>query len=139
MADTLTPMHVEIISPDGAIYKKDGVYMVIARALDGDFAVMKNHVPIAAALQVCTLRIQFGDEEERMAVFGGFLDMKDNKVHILAPLAELADDIDVARARAAKKRAEERLAAKKADLDVERAKAALKRALVRLATKEAKF
>lgn len=139
MADTLTPMHVEIISPDGAIYKKDGVDMLIARALDGDFAVMKNHVPIAAALQVCTLRIQFGDEEERMAVFGGFLDMKDNKVHILAPLAELADDIDVARAQAAKKRAEERLAAKKADLDVERAKAALKRALVRLATKEAKF
>ena len=139
MADTLTPMHVEIISTDGAIYKKDGVDMVIARALDGDFAVMKNHVPIAAALQVCTLRIQFGDEEERMAVFGGFLDMKDNKVHILAPLAELADDIDVARAQAAKKRAEERLAAKKADLDVERAKAALKRALVRLATKEAKF
>lgn len=139
MADTLTPMHVEIISPDGAIYKKDGVDMVIARALDGDFAVMKNHVPIAAALQVCTLRIQFGDEEERMAVFGGFLDMNDNKVHILAPLAELADDIDVARAQAAKKRAEERLAAKKADLDVERAKAALKRALVRLATKEAKF
>ena len=140
MADTLTPMHVEIISPDGAIYKKDGVDMVIARALDGDFAVMKNHVPIAAALQVCTLRIQFGDEEERMAVFGGFLDMKDNKVHILAPLAELADDIDVARAQAAKKKSRGKIGCqKKADLDVERAKAALKRALVRLATKEAKF
>ena len=113
MADTLTPMHVEIISPDGAIYKKDGVDMVIARALDGDFAVMKNHVPIAAALQVCTLRIQFGDEEERMAVFGGFLDMKDNKVHILAPLAELADDIDVARAQAAKKKSRRKIGCQK--------------------------
>lgn len=137
MADTLNPMHVEIITPDGAIYQKDGVDMVIARALDGDFAVMKNHVPVAAALQVCSLRIQAGGEEEKIAVFGGFLEMKDNKVNILAPLAEMADDIDLARAQAAKKRAEERLAAKKADLDIERARVALKRALVRLATKGA--
>lgn len=137
MADTLHPMHVEIISPDGTVYENDGVDMVIARALDGDFAVMKNHVPVAAALQVCSLRIQKGGEEEKIAVFGGFLEMKDNNVNILAPMAELAEDIDVARAQAAKKRAEERLAAKKADLDTERAQAALKRALVRLATKGA--
>lgn len=137
MADTLQPMHVEIISPDGTVYENDGVDMVIARALDGDFAVMKNHVPVAAALQVCPLRIQKNGEEEKIAVFGGFLEMKDNKVNILAPMAELAEDIDVARAQAAKKRAEERLAAKKADLDTERAQAALKRALVRLATKGA--
>lgn len=137
MADTLQPMHVEIISPDGTVYENDGVDMVIARALDGDFAVMKNHVPVAAALQVCPLRIQKKGEEEKIAVFGGFLEMKDNKVNILAPMAELAEDIDVARAQAAKKRAEERLAAKKADLDTERAQAALKRALVRLATKGA--
>lgn len=58
--------------------------------------------------------------------------MKDNCVNIIAPLAELASTIDVARAEAARKRAEERLASKNADIDVERAKLALQRALTRL-------
>ena len=45
MADTLTnPMHVEVISPDGPIYQETGVEMVVARAADGEFAVMKNHL-----------------------------------------------------------------------------------------------
>ena len=51
MADTLTsPMHVEIISPDGPIYVADGVTMVVARASDGEFAIMKNHLPLALSL-----------------------------------------------------------------------------------------
>lgn len=46
MADTLvSPLHVEIITPDGPIYTKDGATMVVARAVDGEFAVMKNHLP----------------------------------------------------------------------------------------------
>lgn len=59
MADTLTnPMHVEVISPDGAIYKDDGVDMVVARAEDGEFAVMKRHLPLAAALEMCVVRVK---------------------------------------------------------------------------------
>lgn len=58
--------------------------------------------------------------------------MKDNCVNIIAPLAELASTIDVARAEAARKRAEDRLASKNVDIDVERAKLALQRALTRL-------
>jgi F-type H+-transporting ATPase subunit epsilon len=133
MADTLTnSMHVEVISPDGAIYKDDGVKMVIARAEDGEFAIMSRHLPLAAALEMCVVRIQKEDSEERVAVFGGFLETKDNKVNIIAPLAELAENIDVARAQAAKKRAEERLARRTADIDIDRAELALKRALIRL-------
>jgi F-type H+-transporting ATPase subunit epsilon len=133
MADTLTnSMHVEVISPDGAIYKDDGVKMVIARAEDGEFAIMSRHLPLAAALEMCVVRIQKEVSEERVAVFGGFLETKDNKVNIIAPLAELAENIDVARAQAAKKRAEERLARRTADIDIDRAELALKRALIRL-------
>ena len=56
MADTLTnPMHVEVISPDGPIYRETGVEMVVARAADGEFAVMKNHLPLAAALEMLSL------------------------------------------------------------------------------------
>lgn len=133
MADTLTnPMHVEVISPDGAIYQDDGVDMVVARAEDGEFAVMKRHLPLAAALSMCVVRIKKADQEERIAVFGGFLETKNSKVNVIAPLAELAENIDVARAQAAKKRAEERLASRAEDIDMDRARLALMRALIRL-------
>ncbi len=133
MANTLvSSMHVEIITPDGPIYTKDGVTMVVGRALDGEFAVMKNHLPLAAALQVSPVRIKTDAGEEKVAVFGGFLENSNNRVNIVAPLAELASDIDVARAEAARRRAEERLDKREADLDVERAVRALHRALTRL-------
>ena len=132
MADTLTsPMHVEIITPDGPIFTADGVSLVVAHATDGEFG-MKNHLPLAASLVVDPVRIKLPNDEIKVAVFGGFLEMQDNVVNIVAPLAELAETIDVARAQAAKKRAEERLANRTADIDVDRAKLALHRALVRL-------
>lgn len=135
MADTLTsPMHVEIISPDGPIYKADGVEMIVARAEDGEFAIMKNHLPLASALDMCSVRIHTGDKEQKVAIFGGFLENKDNKISIIAPLAELAENIDEARAKEAEKRATERIKARKAGTDIERAKLALKRAKVRLKT-----
>ena len=133
MADTLTnPMHVEVITPDGPIYQADGVELVAARATDGEFAVMKGHLPLAAALEMCAVRIQKGGKEEKVAVFGGFFEMKDDRVNIVAPLAEMAEDIDIARAERARKRAEDRLAAHSADIDEHRAKLALQRALTRL-------
>ncbi len=132
MADTLTPLHVEIITPDGSVYAADDVKMVVARATDGEFGILKGHLPLAAALEIAPVRIVTETGETQIAVFGGFLENKDNCVNIIAPLAELAKDIDVARAEAAKKRAEERLANKTADIDVERAQSALRRALVRL-------
>ena len=133
MADTLTnPMHVEVISPDGPIYSDDGVTLVVARAEDGEFAIMKNHLPLAAALDMCVVRVEKPGKEQRIAVFGGFLETKDSKVNIIAPLAELAETIDVARAQAAKKRAEDRLHSHSKEIDMERAKLALMRALTRL-------
>ena len=133
MADTLTnPMHVEVISPDGPIFQKDGVDMVVARAEDGEFAIQKGHLPLAAALEMCVVRIKKAAEEQKVAVFGGFLENSKNNVNIVAPLAELAETIDVARAQAAKKRAEDRLASHSADIDMDRARLALMRALTRL-------
>ena len=133
MADTLTnPMHVEVISPDGPIFQEDGVDMVVARAEDGEFAIQKGHLPLAAALEMCVVRIKKGAEEQRVAVFGGFLENKGNNVNVVAPLAELAETIDIARAQAAKKRAEDRIQSKDSDIDMDRAKLALLRAITRL-------
>lgn len=133
MADTLTnPMHVEVISPDGPIFQQDGVDMVVARAEDGEFAIQKGHLPLAAALETCVVRIKKGAEEERVAVFGGFLENKGNQINVVAPLAELAETIDVARAQAAKKRAEDRIQSQNSEVDMDRAKLALLRAITRL-------
>lgn len=133
MADTLiSPMHVEIMSPDGAVYTADGVEMVVARAIDGEFAVMKGHLPLVAALTIAPVRVKKDGKEKQIAVFNGFLEINDDHVNIVSPQVELAEDIDVARAQAAKKRAEERLASKSADIDTDRAQLALNRALLRL-------
>lgn len=133
MADTLTsPMHVEVMSPDGAVFTADSVDMVVAHAADGEFAVMKGHLPLVAALTVAPVRIKSGSKETTIAVFKGFLEINKDIVNIVAPQVELAEDIDVARAQAAKERAEKRLAARTADLDVDRAQLALARALLRL-------
>lgn len=133
MADTLTnPMHVEVISPDGPIFREDGVDMVVARAEDGEFAIQKGHLPLAAALEMCVVRIKKGAEEQRVAVFGGFLENKGNRINVVAPLAELAESIDIARAQAAKKRAEDRIQSKDSAIDMDRAKLALLRAVTRL-------
>ena len=104
----------------------------MARAEDGEFAVLKNHLPLAAALEMCVVRIKKAAEEQKVAVFGGFLENSKNNVNIVAPLAELAETIDVARAQAAKKRAEDRLASHNKDIDMDRARLALMRALTRL-------
>ena len=132
MADTLTsPMHVEIMSPDGAVYTADGVEMVVARAIDGEFAVMKGHLPLVAALTIAPVRVK--GREKQIAAFNGFLEINnDDHVNIVSPQVEWSEDIDVARAQAAKKRAEERLASKSADIDTDRAQLALNRALLRL-------
>ena len=133
MADTLTsPMHVEVMSPDGAVFTADSVDMVVAHAADGEFAVMKGHLPLVAALTVAPVRIKSGSKETTIAVFNGFLEINKDIVNIVAPQVELAEDIEVARAQAAKERAEKRLAARTADLDVDRAQLALARALLRL-------
>lgn len=139
MADTLkSPMHVEIISPDGPIFKADGVKMVVARATDGEFAVMKNHLPMVAALEVAPVRIIFESATVYAAVFNGFFEMEDNHVNIIAPVAEMADHIDVGRAMASKKRAEARLQSKDAAIDFDRARLSLERALLRLNVAEHK-
>lgn len=133
MADTLiNPMHLEVISPDGPIYQADGVTLVAARAEDGEFAIMKGHLPLVAALEMCAIRIHVDGKVQKVAVFGGFLEVKDDRVNIVVPLAELAETIDVARAQAARKRAEARLSSHSKDVDVERARLALLRALTRL-------
>jgi F-type H+-transporting ATPase subunit epsilon len=100
--------------------------------------VKANHLPVIATLDVAPLKIQLANgAEEVFAVCGGFLEMQNNKCTVLATIAEPGEDIDAARANAAKERATARLAGKNEDLDVDRAKYALKKAMMRLRVTEA--
>lgn len=128
-----TTFRFEIVTPDKMLFEADNVVYVGCRALTGNLGLKAKHLPIIATLDVAPLKIELEDGSiQTFAVCGGFLEMNDNKCTVLATIAEPSDEIDVARAQAAKARAEERLNAKAADLDVKRAQIALKKAIARL-------
>lgn len=100
---------------------------------EGGFEVKVNHAPILSTLDIGKVRIRHTDNPDEMyAVSGGFLEFNDNKLTLLAEAAESQDEIDVERAREAKKRAEERLANPGKGINEIQAEQALKRAEVRL-------
>ena len=104
--------------------------MVIARTAGGDIAFMTGHAPFLGTLGIGEVRIHLTDGgEERAAVHGGFVEVFDNRVIILSDVAELASQIDVARARAAEERAQRSASG---DGEDEQREAALRRARVRL-------
>ncbi|MBA3302829.1 MAG: ATP synthase F1 subunit epsilon [Acidimicrobiia bacterium] len=121
-------LHVELVSPERILYSGDAE-MVVARTTDGEIAFLTGHAPFIGALGIGTVKIVGGDAgEERAAVHGGFVEVSNDRVTILSDGAELASQIDVARARAALERAEANL---RSDTDDE-ADAALRRAKARL-------
>lgn len=131
MAEAGKTLHLEVITPDAAVLHED-VDFVLVRALDGDLGIMPNHAPLIASLSIWPLCYDKGGKRQCVTVASGFLEVHDNTVTVITPASEKPEDIDVARAQSAKKRAEDRLAAHAANLDVTRAEAALQRALRRL-------
>ncbi len=129
---------LEVVSPDAVVYQAD-VYMLVVKAEDGEIGIMPNHLPMIASVIPCAMRVKFEDgREELIAVGGGFMEVLNNKVTVLAACAETPIQIDKLRAEKAYKRAEERIKAfnsaplKHTDIDINRAEAALQRAVVRL-------
>jgi F-type H+-transporting ATPase subunit epsilon len=128
------PLQVELVSPERILFSGEAE-MVIARTEGGgDIAFLTGHAPFVGALGIGPVRIKpvGAAGEEKAAVHGGFVEVKDDRVTILSDVAELASQIDVERARRAKEDAERRLAA---DSDAE-SEAALRRAHVRLLVAE---
>ena len=121
---------VSVVTPDGQVLE-DEYEMVSCKAETGELGILPGHIPLVAPLAISALRLKRNNEEHLVAVSGGFIEVRPDKVTVLAPSAERAEDIDVERALAAKERAEKRLAEQK-DIDKVRAEAALQRALNRL-------
>ncbi len=119
---------VSVVTPDGPVRETDAT-MIIAAAESGEIGILPGHISMVAPLQIKPLRIVSDKHTEVVAVHGGFIEVRPDVVTILAPSAEMMDGIDIDRAKAAAKRAEEALRAKQED-DVDRKihELALKRA-----------
>ena len=126
-----THLDLQIVTPDRLIVHEQ-VDEVEIPGSAGYFGVLPGHTPLLAALAVGELWYRKGQDKSYLSIAFGFAEVLPDRVTILARLAERAEDIDVTRAEAAKKRAEERLAAPKSDVDYERARVALLKSLIRL-------
>jgi len=123
------PMTVEVVSPERVLYSGEATQVITRTLGGGEIAFLAGHAPFVGALDVCHTRIYEVDGTVvDMAVHGGFVEVSNNSVAILSDAAELAGDIDIARAEATKQWAEDRL---RQEPDPE-AEDALNRANVRL-------
>jgi len=127
------PSHLtlQIVSADRSLVNEQ-VDEVEIPGFDGYFGVLPGHTPLLAALNVGTLWYRQGSEKHYLVIAFGFAEVQPDRVTVLAQIAEKADEIDLARAESAKKRAEERLSKPTVDMDFERARIAMLKALVRL-------
>ena len=121
---------LQILTPDRLIVREQ-VDEVVIPGTQGYFGVLPGHTPMLAALSVGEMWYRIGPDKIYLSLAYGFCEVLPDRVSILAQLAERADEIDVARAEEAKRRAEERLAQAK-DVDYERARTALQKSLARL-------
>ncbi|WP_026691582.1 F0F1 ATP synthase subunit epsilon [Alteribacter aurantiacus] len=125
-------MQVNVVTPDGSVFEAEA-NMVSVRAAEGELGVLPGHIPLVTPLRIGPVRIKQDNLVHLVAVNGGFMEVRRDEVNILAESAELPTNIDVARARAAKERAQRRLdVAKQDNIDFRRAELALKRAINRL-------
>jgi F-type H+-transporting ATPase subunit epsilon len=126
-----TKIQLQIVSADKSLVNETVDEVEIPGA-DGYFGVLPGHTPLLALLGAGELWYRQGADRVYLSLAFGFAEVQPDRVTILAQIAERADEIDVARAEAAKTRAEERLARATADMDFERARIALLKALIRL-------
>ena len=127
----MAPMQLEIITAEREVYS-DEVDVLVAPGIEGELGILPHHAALMTALQPGELRLRKDGEEIYMAVSGGFMEVMDNKVTILADAAERSDEIDEQRVQEAVRRAEERIQMRESDMDLERAVASLRRSQARL-------
>ncbi|RCK71791.1 MAG: ATP synthase epsilon chain [Ignavibacteriae bacterium] len=126
------PFKLEIISPNKVIYRGEA-FAFTAPGVTGSFQVLYNHAPLISEIGIGLVKITTtSGEEKKFATSGGFVEVKDNSVVMLAETIEAIEEIDLKRAEAAMERAKKRLRERKPGTDLQRAEIALQRALNRI-------
>ena len=129
----MAKLSVDVITAERVVFSDTDIDAVVAPGAVGELTVLPEHASLITSLVPGEVRIQkAGADETYMVVTGGFLEVRDDKVIILAENAEKADEIDVARAQAARERAERSLGSREAAVDLSRVQAELRRSLIRL-------
>jgi len=126
---------LDIVTAERVVYSED-VDLVVAPGIDGELGILPHHAPLMTMLQPGELQIRKDGEDFFLAVSGGFIEVRPDRIIVLADAAERAGEIDIERAEAAKRRAEEQLSHRVPEADLAQAEAALRRALVRLKVAE---
>lgn len=124
------PLKLEIVSPERRVYD-DEVDMVIVPGRNGQLGILPHHTPLISSLGVGELRIKKAGAEQSLLISGGFVEVRPDKVVVMADFAEHSDEIDEARAVEARKRAQQELETTKDPVDLARVRAALQTALMR--------
>src|SRR5918992_3573367 len=130
------PLTLRIITPERVVFEEDGVESVTIPGSEGELTVLPRHAPLMTGLQPGPLMFRKGGQEIDVALSGGFLEVRDDRVIILADTAERSDEIDAARAEAARQDAANRLASREGDMDIAMVMASLERAQARLRVAE---
>ena len=130
------PLHLEIVTPERLAYEDD-VDMVLVPGIDGEMGILPHHTPLVSLLGVGELTIRKGGEEELFAIAGGFLQVRPDKVVVMAETADLDSEIDLEKAKAARDEAEKALESGYVEgADLSAARAELQRALLRIRVAE---
>lgn len=127
---------LEVVTPERLVLKED-VEFTSAPGAEGVIGILADHSPLLTALQIGRLEYTIDGKTSKLTVTGGFMEVGDNKVTVLSNAAERPVEIDLTRAEAARKRAEEQIEESKrgnSDIDLLQAELALKRALLRIET-----
>ena len=128
----MATLTVEVITGERSLLSESGVDLVSAPGAEGTLGILPNHAALISLLDAGELVIKKGGQEDRMVVFGGFIEVLNNKVLILADSAERIEEIDLDRAEQSRARAQESLQNRGTITDIAAEEAALKRAAVRL-------
>ena len=126
---------LELVTPDRAVVR-EAVDEVQIPGSEGYLGVLPGHTPLLTTLQVGEMWFRQGTEKYFVSIAFGFAEILPDRVTILAQIAERAEDVDVSRAEAAQRRAQERLSKSTVDIDFERARISLMKALIRLQVAE---
>jgi F-type H+-transporting ATPase subunit epsilon len=126
------PLNVDVVTAERVVYSEDGVDEIIVPGSEGELGVLTMHAPLLTTIHSGVMRIVKGGEEVEIAITGGFIEVRDNRVTILADAAERAEDIDAAKAEEARRQAERRLEEREEEIDRASLEAALAHSLAQI-------
>src|SRR5688572_13002005 len=126
------PLSLQIVTPERIVFQEEGVDSVTLPGSEGELTILPSHAPLMTALRPGPLYFRKSGQEIDVALSGGFLEVREDKVVVLADTAERAEEIDAARAEEARREAANQLATREGEIDIARAMAALERAQARI-------